>query len=80
MKKNKQYFLRMAIMKTMAFGLLYLFMPLLAKIYAYYVGYDYVGYTIFGASLLILFNIILLCRSWALVFDDEFRRNYLREE
>ena len=80
MKKNKHYFQRIAIMKTMASGLLYLFMPLLAKIYAVFVGYQYIGYTILGGGILVIFNLILLCRSWALVFDNEFRRNYLREE
>ena len=80
MKKNKHYFQRIAIMKTMASGLLYLFMPLLAKIYAVFVGYQYIGYTILGGGILVIFNLILLCRSWALVFDNEFRRNYVREE
>jgi hypothetical protein len=80
MKKNKQYFFNVAILRTIASGLLYLFMPLLAKIYAYYVGYEYVGYTLLGGGILVIFNIVGLCRSWVLAFDSDLRKDYLNQD
>jgi hypothetical protein len=78
--KNKHYFLRLAILKTMATGFLYLAMPIVAKIYHNYVGWDYVGYTAFGAGVMILGNLTLLIRAWALAFDKDLRKNYLKED
>ena len=79
MKKNKHYFLRLAILKTMMSGCTYLFMPVLAEIYHDYIGYKYVGYTVFGAGVIILGNIILLFRAWALAFDGEMRRDFHKD-
>lgn len=80
MTKNKHYFLRIAILKTMASGCLYLLMPLVAKFYHYYIGGEYEGYTIFGSGVMILGNIILLVRAWALAFDKDLRKSYLAED
>ncbi len=80
MKKNKHYFLRIAILKTMVTGSLYLLMPLAAKIYDQYVGNGYYGYTIFGAAIMIIGNIILLIRAWTLAFDNDARKAYLSED
>jgi hypothetical protein len=80
MTKNKHYFLRIAILKTMASGCFYLLMPLAAKFYHQYVGSEYVGYTIFGSGVMILGNIILLVRAWALAFDKDLRKSYLTED
>lgn len=80
MKKNKHYFLRLAILKTMATGSFYLFVPVLAKIYHNFIGWDYIGYTIFGGAVLIVGNVILLVRSWALAFDKYMRKEYLKDE
>lgn len=79
MKKDKHYFLRLAILKTIVSGTLYLFLPLLAKIYAKYVGYEYIGYTMLGAGILLIGNLGLLCRSWVLAFDKDVRKDYLKE-
>lgn len=80
MTKNKHYFLRIAILKTMATGFLYLLMPVVAKIYHSYVGWDYIGYTAFGAGVMILGNLVLLIRAWVLAFDKDIRKEYLKED
>jgi hypothetical protein len=79
MSKNKHYFLRIAIIKTMITGSFYLFVPILAKLYHSYIGWDYIGYTAFGSGVLILGNMILLVRAWTLAFDSDTRRNYFKE-
>ena len=78
--KNKHYFLRLAILKTMASGCLYLLMPIGAKIYHNFVGGQYIGYTVFGSGVMILGNFILLIRAWALAFDKDVRKTYLTED
>ena len=78
--KNKHYFLRLAILKTMASGCLYLLMPIGAKLYYNYFGGQYVWYTIFGSGVLILGNFILLIRAWALALDKDVRKSYLTED
>ena len=80
MKKNKHYFLRIAMLKTTASGCFYLLMPLAAKFYNQYVGSEYIGYKIFGAGVMILGNFILLVRAWALAFDKDTRKSYLTED
>jgi len=55
-------------------------MPLAARIYTQYIGSEYVGYTVFGAGILIIGNLILLVRAWALAFDKGFRERYLKED
>ena len=80
MKKNKHYFLRIAILKTMATGCFYLLLPIMAKYYFSYMGHEYIGYTAFGSGVMILGNIILLVRAWALAFDGDLRKQYLNED
>lgn len=80
MKKNKHYFLRIAILKTMGTGFLYLLMPIVAKFYNQYIGDNYIGYTIFGSAVMIIGNIILLVRAWALAFDRDLRKEYLTDD
>lgn len=84
MKKNKNYFMRLAIIKTMASGGFYLLMPLLSSMYRHLVGGDvldrYFGYVVFATFILMVGNIILLIRSWALAFDKDFRESYLKED
>jgi hypothetical protein len=79
MNKNKHYFLRLAILKTMATGMFYLFVPLIAKMYHSYIGWDYIGYTALGSGIMILGNIVLLVRAWALAFDSQIRKDYFKE-
>jgi hypothetical protein len=79
MKKNKHYFLRMAILKTMATGVFYLFIPIFAEIYhsAFTNAIErYWGYSVLGASIMILGNIVLLVRAWTLAFDSDVRKRY----
>jgi hypothetical protein len=79
MQKNKHYFLRMAILKTMATGIFYLIVPIFAEIYhsAFSSAVErYWGYIILGASIMILGNIVLLIRAWALAFDSDVRKRY----
>lgn len=78
--KNKHYFLRMAILKTMSTGLLYLIMPVFATYYEKYVGGQCIGYTMFGAGIMIVGNIILLIRAWGLALDKDVRKSYLSED
>lgn len=80
MVKNKHYFLRIAILKTMASGCFYLLMPLAAKLYEQVMQGEYFGYTIFGAGVMILGNIILLVRAWVLAFDKDIRDAYLNKD
>lgn len=78
--KNKHHFLRLAILKTMGAGLLYLAMPLAAKFYHHFVGSEYFGYTVFGAGIMITGNIILLVRAWILAFDPDARKSYYKKD
>lgn len=80
MKKNKHYFLRIALLKTIVSGIIYLAMPIFAKIYVEYVGDLYYGYTIFASAIFILTNMILLVRAWTLAFDKDARKEYLSED
>ncbi len=66
----------MAILKTTATGLLYLFIPIPAKYYISIIGTDYIGYVAAGSSIMIIGNLILLVRAWALAFDKELRKEY----
>ena len=78
--KNKQYFLRVAIIKTMASGVFYLSMPLMAKIYHDFVGGIYPQYTAVGIFVLMAGNAMLLVRAWNLAFDKDSRVNYNLED
>lgn len=80
MRKGKKYFLKMAIYKTLLTGITYLFMPVIAKIYQKYIGYEYVGYTVFGSFILITGNLILLFRAWVLAFNKDDREKYYEED
>jgi hypothetical protein len=80
MIKDKHYFLRLAILKTMASGFFYLLMPLPAKWYQEIIGNEYYGYTIFGSTILIIGNIILLVRAWVFAFDKTERENFLNND
>ena len=82
MKRNKHYFLRLAIIKTMLSGFLYLLMPLIAHFYHLIIGKafdDYWGYVVFGGAIMIIGNMILLFRAWALAFDSDMRDRYFLE-
>ncbi len=83
MKKNKHYFLRLAILKTMISGFIYLLMPALATMYHSLIGdaafSNYFGYIIASGVIMVLGNMILLVRSWALALDSDIRRDYLIE-
>jgi hypothetical protein len=78
--KNKHYFLKMAILKTMASGLVYLMMPVAAKAYHSYMGGEYIGYTIFGSAVMIIGNIILLVRAWTFALDKGEREKFLSND
>lgn len=78
--KNKRYFLRLAIMKTMLSGALYLLMPLLAHLYDKAMPDGYEGYTVYGGGILILGNLILLVRAWAFALNKDERKAYLKED
>lgn len=80
MKKNKHYFLKMAILKTMATGIFYLFLPIGAKLYHHYIGLEYWGYIVFGSGIMILANLVLLLRAWTLAFDSQARKDYYTED
>ncbi len=82
MKQNKHYFLRLAIIKTMLSGFLYLLMPLIAHFYHLLIGkaFDhYWGYVVLGGAIMIIGNMILLARAWTLAFDSDARERYFRE-
>jgi len=78
--KNKHYFLRLAIIKTMLTGLMYLMMPLAANFYNDYIPDGYFGYTIFGAGIMIIGNLILLVRAWAFALDKDLRKDFLNND
>jgi hypothetical protein len=83
MKRNKHYFLRLAVIKTMLSGLLYLLMPLFAHFYHLVIGKafdNYWGYVVLGGGIMILGNVILLVRAWALAFDSDVRKSYYEED
>jgi len=84
MKKNKHYFLRLAIIKTMLLGFTFLIMPVLASLYHKLIGEDafnaYFGYTVAAGIVLIIGNLILVVRAWVLAFDRALREDYLRED
>ncbi len=84
MKKDKHYFLRLAIIKTMALGITFLTMPILASIYHNLIGdkvfNSYFGYIIAAGILLIVCNLILVVRAWVLAFDKNLRNQYLKED
>ena len=83
MKKNKHYFLRIAIIKTMITGFMFLLMPVLASLYHNLIGDEsfesYFGYIIGAGIVLIIGNMILLVRSWVLALDKDYRRDYLND-
>jgi hypothetical protein len=80
MRKNKHYFLRIAILKTMITGTFYLFVPVGANLYHKYIGWEYWGYIAFGSGIMIIGNLILLIRAWVLAFDKDVRREYYTED
>lgn len=73
MKKSRIYYIRLAIIKTMFTGCTYLLMPIAATWYNSYVPDGYIGYTMFGAGIMILGNIMLLAQAWGLAFDKDLR-------
>tara|TARA_R110000744_G_scaffold163686_1_gene280711 strand:+ start:1285 stop:1539 length:255 start_codon:yes stop_codon:yes gene_type:complete len=84
MKKDKHYFLRLAIIKTMALGITFLTMPILASIYHNFIGdkvfNSYFGYVVAAGIVLIIGNLILVFRAWVLAFDKTSRSQYLKED
>ena len=80
MKKTRGYFLRIAIIKTMFCGFIYLMMPVAASFYHANIPSGWVGYTAFGAAIMIISNVILLVRAWALALDKETRDRYVESE
>lgn len=79
MKKNRAYFLKIAMLKTVLTALFYLIVPLFAQWYVPKIG-GYWGYAIFSSAIFIIVNLILVIQSWVLVFDHELRKEYLKEE
>ena len=69
MKKTKQYYMRMAIIKTIVSGLIYLCMPIIAGQYHKLIGNEafenYVGYIAAAGFLFIAGSLILLVMAWA---------------
>ena len=81
--KNKHDFLRLAVLKTMLSGFFYLLMPLFAHFYHSIIGKafdNYWGYIVFGSSIMIIANIILLVKAWALALDSDTRKIYYKED
>ncbi len=77
--KNKNYYFRMAILKTIVTALIYLIIPLFAKWYIPKVD-DYWGYAAFSSVVLIIINSIILFQAWMLVFDKNYRKEYNTED
>lgn len=78
-RKNKQYFLRQAIIKTIVTGLAYLLMPVWASFYDKFIPEGYGVYQFIGSVVLLLGNIVLLVHSWALALDKDVRANYHKD-
>lgn len=78
-KKNKHYFIRIAVLKTIITGWVYLMMPIAATLYNNYVPDGYTGYTFLGGGIMIIGNMILLIRAWGIALDKDLRKNYLNE-
>ncbi len=78
-RKNKQYFLRQAIVKTVVTGLLYLLMPVWADFYNSFIPQGYEIYQLIGAAILLIGNIILLAQGWALALDKDVRADYHKD-
>jgi hypothetical protein len=79
MKKTKQYFFRIAVLKTFIVATTYLLAPLFAKWYFPVAG-DFWGYPVFASFILFVFSMIILVQAWILVFDSEYREKYLKNE
>jgi len=84
MKKSKQHYLSLAIVKTMLTGIFYCFMPLLASLYHAFIGDEafnrYFGYAVLGGGVMILGSVILLCWAWAKALDKDIRRAWEEED
>lgn len=74
--KNRMYFVRRALVKTMLSAVMYLLMPFAAVFYHKYVPDVYEGYTILGGVMLIFCNLSLIVWAWIAVFDKKVRDNY----
>lgn len=80
MIKTKQQFLRRALIQTAITGLMYLLLPVVAKMYHNYIGDEYIGYTVAGGVVLAFGSLVLIIRAWVFVFDKDARINYNKEE
>ena len=82
MNKTKQYFFRIAVLKTFIVAITYLLSLLFPKWYFPFAG-DFRGYPVFvwfiTSFILFVFSIIILIQAWILVFDSEYREKYLNE-
>lgn len=74
----RSYYFRWALIKTFIAAITYLAMPLAAKWYHTYMQGEFLGYTILGAAILIIVNLILTIQSWFLFFDRDFRIKWQR--
>lgn len=79
-KKTKHYFIRIAILKTIISGTIYLILPFFAKLYFRVMNGEYIGYTVAGGIIFSILSCIILIRAWAIALDKETREKYLQED
>lgn len=80
MVKNKNYFLRLAIVKTVFAISMCLIAPIFVGWYMKQVPEGYIGYPIFGSIMSIIMTVILVGQAWVLALDKNARKDYLKED